>query len=423
MVLLVLTVFLIFAFFYNPKTFIYALMVFFVLFDMFDGFYEDEKVFAAIRYIVPLICISIFVVRQSAFRNSDLIFIVLNLYLILLLMYSPGDFIISTRNVLAILLTLLMIPVGRCIGRQSNFLHEFEGFNRFLLMIIPVYIAFANLFHIGESYSEAFTTGFLITSRMYIVPIVVFLAIHYVISNKDRSGVVKGIDLVFILINICILIINTRRTAMGMLVGALLIYAVLNRRLIFKMAILSLFFISALVVSYPLYDQMLMAQLEERERIQNFDTYEEEGRYLETFYIFDHHERRQNIFEILFGVKLFDTYDMGMRYFGRDRPIHSDLNMIFYSTGITGMFLFGLLFFHYFFQGNLKISSQNKKVYYPLLAMFLMVLLPGRFIGTLTFAPFLMLALSAVKAWRPEAAVCSTEAGIKCLRLAITGSK
>lgn len=419
MVLFTLTGFLVLAYFYDSKIFVYALMVFFVLFDMFDGFYEDQKIFAAIRYIIPLVFISIFVVRQSAFKKTDLIFVVLNLYLIVLMVYSPGDFIISARNVLAILLTLLMIPVGRYIGRQHNFLNEFEGFNRFLLIIIPVYIGFANIFHIGESYSEAFTTGFLITSRMYIVPIVVFLAIHYVVSNKERSWAVKGIDLVFVLINICILIVNTRRTAMGMLAGALVVYAVLNRRLIFKMAILSLFFISALVVSYPLYEQTLMAQLEKRERIQDIDTYEEEGRYLETFYIFDHHARNQNIFEILFGVKLFDTFDIGVRYFGRDRPIHSDLNMMFYSTGIVGMFLFALLFFHYFFRGNKTISIQSKRVYYPLLVMFLMVLLPGRFIGTLTFAPFLMLALSAVKAWKPEPEAYSTKVVVKYPRLAL----
>ncbi|MEO5603572.1 MAG: hypothetical protein ABIR06_21810 [Cyclobacteriaceae bacterium] len=419
MILFALTGILILAYFYDSKMFVYALMAFFVLFDMFDGFYEDEKIFAAIRYIIPLVFISIFVVRQSAFKKTDLIFVVLNLYLLILLVYSPGDFIISIRNVLAILLTLLMIPVGRCIGRQHNFIDEFEGFNRFLLIIIPAYIGFANIYHIGESYSEAFTTGFLITSRMYVVPIVVFLAIHYVVSNKERSWAVKGIDIVFILINICILIVNTRRTAMGMLAGALIVYAVLNRRLIFKMAILSLFFISALVVSYPLYEQTLMAQLEKRERIQDIDTYEEEGRYLETFYIFDHHKRNQNIFEILFGVKLFDTYDIGVRYFGRDRPIHSDLNMMFYSTGIVGMFLFALLFLHYFFRGNQRISIQSKKVYYPLLVMFLMVLLPGRFIGTLTFAPFLMLALSAVKAWKPEPVADATEVAVKYPRLAI----
>jgi hypothetical protein len=37
--------------------------------------------------------------------------------------------------------------------------------------------------------------------------------------------------------------------------------------------------------------------------------------------------------------------------------------------------------------------------------MFLIVLLPGRFIGTLTYAPLLMLILSALKAWRPEIAI------------------
>ena len=400
MILFAFTISLVFIFFYNEKVFIYALMVFYVLFDMFDGFYEDEKIFAAMRYIIPFTFISIYIIKEAVLRRSDLLFMIVGLYLLVLLVYSEGDIILSGKTVLAVLLTLLMIPVGRYIGGRVNFLQEFEPFNRFLLIALPFYVLMANIFHFGESYSDSFTTGFLVTSRIYIIPIVVFLAIHYFISNKHRPWLIKGIDLAFILINICVMVINTRRTALGMIAMALLVYAVFNRRLIFKMAILSVVIASVLVLSFPLYEEILMAQMEKRERIQDLETYEEEGRVLETVYIFDHHTRRQRIPEVLFGVKLFDTVDFGNRYFGRDRPIHSDINMIFYSTGIVGLCLFALLFLQYFFTGNRKIEPQNKMIYYPLLVMFLIVLLPGRFIGTMTYAPFLMLALSAVKAWR-----------------------
>lgn len=376
-------------------------MVFFVLFDMLDGFYDDEKVFAALRYIVPLVLILIFLIKNSALKKSDFIFLVLSLYLLLLLIYSHGDIIISSKTLLSVLLTLFMIPIGRHIGRHADFMREFEGFNRFLLIILPVYIAICNIKGIGVSYTEAFRSGYLVTSRMYIFPVIVFLAIYYFVSNKNRSWFVKGTDLVFILINIGIIIINSRRTALGMLLAALFVYALQNKKLIFKMSAMMLFFITMLIVSYPLYEKMLTAQLEQRERIQNIDTYEEEGRYLETLYILDYHSKRQNIFELLFGVKLFDTYDFGTQYFGRDRPIHSDINMIFYSTGITGIILFSLFFIHYFFLGNKKISIENKQVYYPILAMFLIVLIPGRFIGTLTYAPLLMLVLAAMKVQGP----------------------
>jgi hypothetical protein len=238
---------------------------------------------------------------------------------------------------------------------------------------------------------------------------VVFLAIHYAISNRDKSWLVKANDLVFILINICILLINTRRTAIGMLVGALFIYTLLNRQLILKMIILVAVMVTALVVSYPLYEARLTAQLEKRERIQNLDTYEEEGRVLETFYILDYHQRYGSIRELLFGIKLFDTYDFGTRYFGRDRPIHSDINMMFFSTGLVGVLLFALFFFSQFFIKNKLIKECNKNIYYPLLIMFLMVLLPGRFIGTMTYAPFLMLLLSSVKASRSEPITNTTE--------------
>lgn len=402
MALMALVFLLILVFLYDTKVFIFALVVFYVLYDMMDGFYDDVKIFAAIRYLVPLFLLLTFAVKESAFKKTDLIFFTLTLYLIILLVYSTGDIIVSIRNLMSLLLTLLMIPVGRTIGKRTNFLLEFERYNRFLLIALPFYIIIANIVGFGESYTDEFTTGFLITSRMYVVPIVVFLAIHYVISNKEKGWITKSVDIGFILINICIIIINTRRTALGMLAMSLFVYGLLNRKIIFKMIILGIFAIAALVLSYPLYEKMLTAQLEKRERIQNIDTYEEEGRVLETMYIFDYHSRRQNVNEILFGITLFDTYDFGTRYFGRDRPIHSDLNMMFFSTGLVGMVMFALFFMHYFFIGNRKIAAQNRKIYYPMLVMFLIVLLPGRFIGTLTYAPLLMLILSAVKAWRPE---------------------
>lgn len=419
MILFALSALLILIYFYNQKMFIYALMIFFVLFDMFDGFYKDDKIFAALRYLVPLLFLSIFVIRESVLKKGDLIFVVVSLYLIVLLVFTQGDMIISAKNVFALLMTFLMIPIGRYLGKRLDFIDEFQAYNRFLLVILPSYIVLANIFNIGESYSDAFTTGFLITSRMYIVPIVVFLAIHYMVSHKERNAAVKAFDLVFILINICILIINTRRTAVGMLAAALLVYGILNRRLVLKMAVLIVIVISTLAVSFPLYEPLLMAQLEKRERIKDLETYDEEARILETFYILDHHNRKQNVPEILFGVKLFDTYDFGMRYFGRDRPLHSDINMVFYSTGVVGMFLFGLMLLHYFLLRNDQIARENRKVYYPLLIMFLMVLLPGRFIGTLTYAPFLMLVLSSVKASFDEERAGTVDGPFKYRKLAI----
>ncbi|TXK46764.1 O-antigen ligase family protein [Pontibacter qinzhouensis] len=398
MLLFILALLLAVAFFYDIKhKFIYALVIFFVLFDMVDGFYKDDKIYAAIRYFVPLSMILVYVFRFKPFKKSDSVFLMLVVYLLLLWIYNAGDIIISSRYLLGLITALLMIPVGRYIGERYDFISEFEPYNRFLLICIPVYVVLANKFNIGQSYTEAFTTGFLITSRMYIVPIVVFLAIHYAVSNKDKSILLKLNDLAFILLNVCILLINTRRTALGMLAGAIIIYALLNRQLLFKMVLFLFLVTAALIFSYPLYEDRLTTQLERRERIQNIETYEEEGRYLETLYIIQYHQSKDNIPEFLFGVKLFDTHEFGRKYFGTDRPIHSDLNMLFYSTGVVGLLLFFIFFVHYFLLGNTAISDKNKKLYYPLLVMFLIILLPGRFIGTTTFAPFLMLLLATLK--------------------------
>ena len=388
---------LIVLFLYDTRMFVFAMIPYFVFFDMFDGFYDDNKAYAVIRYVVPLGLTLIYVFRYQTLKKSDGIFAALVLYLMLLWVINSGDLLVSTRALLSVLITFLMIPVGKHLGMQVDFIKEFEPYNRVLLYTIPLYIIAVNVLGIGGYYTEAFSTGNLITSRIYIVPIVVFMSVHYLLANPNKQLLVKLSDMALVLVNISILILNTRRTAFGMLAGAILIYALLNPKLLFKMALFLFIAIGGLVVSYPLYQDRLDAQLEKRDRIRNLDTYEEEGRYLETKYLLDYHERRSSLFEVFFGVKFFDSYDFGTKYFGRDRPIHSDINMIIFSTGLLGALLFALFFSHYFLRQNLQIASPNRKLFYPLLFMFFLVLIPGRFIGTLTYAPLLMLLLSTIK--------------------------
>jgi hypothetical protein len=409
MILIGLAIILVIMFCINTRTFPYMLVSYYVFYDMFDGFYKDDKIYAVLRYVVPLCLIIIYVTKYRALRNLDSIFVVLLSYIITLWIFNPGDPITTSRNVLPLIITLMMIPIGKQFGRSENLILNFEKYNRVLLVALPLYIIYANLAGISGFYSDAFSTGYLITSRMYIVPIVVFLAIHYSLTNKNKGWLFKIIDIGFILLNICILLINTRRTTFAMLAVAIIVYTMFNKRLFFKMLFLVGVLFAAMVVSYPLYADRLNAQLEKRERIQEVDTYEDEGRVLETIYLIEYHKKKNDIGEILFGIQLFDTYDFGTRYFGRDRPIHSDINMLFFSTGIVGLILFYLFFQHYFFKRRRSITTENKKLYYPLLLIFVIVLLPGRFIGTLTFAPLLMLLMSALKYGNAEQEVPSVQ--------------
>lgn len=397
MILILLACILIVGFFNNSRQFPFLLVTYFVFYDMFDGFYKDDKIYAVVRYIVPLILIFIYYIKYDLVKKLDAIFVFALAYLIILWIFNPGDAIVTARTVLAVLITYLMIPIGKYLGESQNFIQELEKYNRLLLIAIPLYIIYANIANIGGFYSDSFSTGFLITSRIYIVPIVVFMAIHYALTNKERSWQVKAIDLSFILINICMLLINTRRTTFGMLAAAIIIYTLFNRKLFLKMVMLVFLLAAALVVCYPLYEARLTAQLEKRARIQDINTYEEEGRYLETLYLIDYHRKKQDLGQLLFGIKLYDTYDFGIKYFGRDRPIHSDINMLFYSTGLVGLFLFFRLYSFYFLKKNYLVPKHLRELYYPMLFMFLIVLLPGRFIATLTYAPFLMLFLVTLK--------------------------
>ncbi|AWW32529.1 hypothetical protein DN752_21570 [Echinicola strongylocentroti] len=404
MILIFLSLVLIGYFIFDQKNFIYALMVFYLVFDMFDGFYKDLKVFAGIRYVLPLIMVMAYIIANKAFKKGDWIFLILTVYIIGLLMFNPGNFMLSAKTAFALIISLSMVLVGNFFGSKRDFIKEFEPYNRFMLIAIPLYLIMANVLHIGEAvYGGSFTTGFLGTSRMYIAPIVIFISIHYVLESKKSSMFLRIIDISFITLNIIFLVVITRRTSVGMLAFAIIAYAVLNRKIVFKLAMVVVSFLAIMVLTYPLYQEQLNAQLAERERITEVDNYSEtEPRYMETIFLYQHFKNSEDPSELLFGIQLFDTIDFGIKNFGYGRSIHSDINMLIYSTGLFGMLLFLIFFIHYFMIGNNKMNKENQRIFYPLLVMLLIVLVPGRFIGTFTFAPLIIFLLCAVKASRPK---------------------
>ncbi|GGF44822.1 hypothetical protein GCM10011339_36680 [Echinicola rosea] len=379
-------------------------MVFYLVFDMFDGFYKDLKVFAAIRYVLPLVMVIAYIIANKAFRKGDWIFMLITVYVTALLFFNPGNFMLSAKTAFALIISLSMVLVGNFFGSKRDFIKEFEPYNRFMLIAIPLYLIMANVLHIGEAaYGGGFSTGFLDTSRMYIAPIVVFMSIHYVLENKRSNLFIKSVDIFFITLSVILLVVITRRTSIGMLALGILTYVLLNRKIFFKIIIVFTVLAGIMVLAYPLYEAPLNAQLAERERITEVENYSEtEPRFMETIYLFKHFKTSEDPSELFFGIQLFDTIDFGIKHFGYGRSIHSDINMLFYSTGLVGMVLFLIFFIHYFIIGNNKMNKENQQVFYPLLVMLLIVLVPGRFIGTFTFAPLLIFLLSAVKASKPK---------------------
>src|SRR5690554_5109473 len=319
MIIIFLGFLLVFSYIYDKNTFIFSLMLFFAFFDMVDGFYKDNNIFAAVRYVIPFVLIATYVLSYDVLKKSDVVFLFLFIFLTCLLILNPGDIIISAKTILSIVISLSMLLIGRQLGYQGDFIKSYEPYNRILLIAVPFYILYANIFNVGESYSNSFTTGFLETSRMYLVPIIVFMAIHYVLSKKGGNTLLKIVDTTFIGANIIILVLTTRRTSILMLLGAIIIYLILNRKVIYRMALILFVLVSCLIATYPFYESTLNAQLAERERIRQFDTYQNEGRYLESYFIYSYHRRVQNPNELFFGIQLFDSAEFGTKHFGHYR--------------------------------------------------------------------------------------------------------
>ncbi len=234
----------------------------------------------------------------------------------------------------------------------------------FLALITIGNILLSNIFSFGwGGYSDnvGFYTGGII-SNMWYIPALILLATIAVLNFHQR-GTTLLLSIAAILI-LMILIVALRRSAYIILViSALsaLLFLKLNLKVIRIGAVFLVLVGLASLVFLPILERQIVA------RNKTFDKgVEEESRVKETSVLWTERLEDSSTFKFLLGEKPFNsTGNYGKGSFG-DRPLHVDMNIIFFSAGFVGLVLYSMFYISIFIRYvnlSYKIPAKYKDLF------------------------------------------------------------
>jgi len=382
--------------FYKIKIFIPLLLLINVFSDMISGFVPEGAYFGLVKHLANFIIVLFFLIKKVSLSKKDRpIYLFVSYFLIMA--FLSTDMISSINFIMPFLTSLLLFPLAIQILKTNPILYSVKQLFNVLLFLYPLYILLANIIGFGESYGIIFSAGFLTTSGIY--PIVInILAGFHILKSRLKIRKFNIVYFLVISLNISILLLNMRRTAILVLAVGIVSFLVLERK--FKLIFISLFIIviSAVFINF-LFSDIMTSQIEAREHIFDSETYDQEGRYLEFLYIIDYAQRNFNLGNYLFGRDLMITESFGLKYFGRSRTIHSDWINIFYGAGLLGVFL--MLNVFYSFYKNLNDYTNNSEAYYRHAGMVVLIVFGtfmvfGRLIGFYTTTASIIILFSII---------------------------
>lgn len=210
----------------------------------------------------------------------------------------------------------------------------------YMSIITILNIIIANIFKLGwAGYSEdvGFYTGGIVSNMWYILGLIVLSSIALIYKKRQ--------NLYFIitsLIILGILIIAFRRSAYIILgisgISALLFlkFKMQSIRVLIVFGVISIFVL-------PQFTELFEKQYDARTK--TFEKgLEEETRLKESKEIWTERFEKSPLLILLFGEKPFITAEnYGAGDFG-DRPLHVDVNIVFFSTGLVGIILYFLFY-------------------------------------------------------------------------------
>ena len=217
----------------------------------------------------------------------------------------------------------------------------------FLLALITIVnILLSNIFSFGwGGYSDnvGFYTGGIISNMWYIPALI--LSATIAVLNFHQRGPTLFLSIASIVI-LMILIVALRRSAYIILVisaVSALIFLKLNLKVIRIAAV----FLVLIALSSLVFLPILERQIEARNK--TFDKgVEEESRFKETTVLWTERLEATSTFTFLLGEKPFNsTGNYGKGSFG-DRPLHVDMNIIFFSAGFVGLVLYSIFYISIF---------------------------------------------------------------------------
>lgn len=252
--------------------------------------------------------------------------------------------------------TLLMLPIGIKLGQIKDNTLTKPMF--WVLVLLLVNYAFSQVFKIGVSvYDEdSFYKGGATASAPIII--VLGLLVMFNAINQKQLPYNKWLVMAVSVASLMVIIISVKRGAILALGVSFLVYFVLSPNKV-KSFQIAIFTGLAFAFFAMQYSDLIMTRIESRTSEAN--EFENENRFKESVYIIEEFNNA-SIGTLLFGDEAFHSQVVFKKYFGRERQLHVDYNILLHGTGLFGFFIYMSIFFLIYKVGT-KIKGQIRSYF------------------------------------------------------------
>lgn len=409
MIYFLLFLFSITLFIYDKKRIPYYLFPLSLLFDLSLGFVETsriENIFQPSLFIATTLIFA----RSYLKKLTNVNFFLLYIFVLLVTYLATVEIRLSAIRMFTIIFVCYyMYYVGYKMAYDKKSLYYIKQSVSAILVICIMFFFLAQILNLERylvntyQYSEITADlGTLGAQTIHTLSLcaILFFVLNYYIKSKPQI-----IDHIILSLSIFIIFIVFRRTAILLLLIGLSTFVFLCGKKNFARIIL--FFVPILVLFFIINFSDLAYQFEHRlsTKMKTVEDIQREGRILEYQHYWEFLSDI-NLAEFLFGNNsFFETRDFGRKFYGRERPIHTDYIFILYSAGIIGLLLL-LLLYYSFFQILIKIPTVKKSIenYFKNIAIVLLftniiVMSLGGGFRHLTYVSFLMFNVGFFQSW------------------------
>ncbi len=352
------------------KKTIYFFPIIGVAFDIFYAYVESTPINSIYKFLIyiPLIILHLFKAKLSQF-HFILIFIGYLTFVLLVSLggeyYKPSQFI-TFFNVLVILLLYIVGATYFRSIQQIIKLNKSVALATFMIIVYLIIIQFIRfpLYVHDSSYSNFFKSdGFDYYIYTVSFAVIIFVFNHSINYNKRVFNLVNNI--LFFLSIVLLIVFMKRWAILASLIALLFFFYKTNNFLkIYKSYILYTIFF--LLVTTSFLADRIISQYEVREKKMNVGAFENEGRFLDYYFMGKYLTEDAKLGDILIGGNLFETRDFGLKYLKQYRNIHPDLLQILYGLGIIGFLLYYNIYLQIYLKMKKTISNMkiNREEYY-----------------------------------------------------------
>jgi len=339
----VLSIFSLYYIFRKGRNYIYYLLIYNILIDVLSLFTPPGGFIAIIRGVVLFTFFFYVFINYNKANTPIKIIIGYSIYALILVLFS-SRFLYSFRTYTKTIISILYFCVGYIVIVDINQLKKLTKSIVWVMLIMIVNTLVVNLLgYKNYVYNEdqLMASGSLAGQTWNIASYCLLLL--PLINHFERDQLKRYIIYTVSFVLFVMMLFNLSRIPLvSFLFGYFVFFVFLRyKRKIYSILIPAFFF--GIIINVFIWDTYIQ-QVKIRSESYELGSYKSEGRYQETFYVFDEIFSFESITKSLFGKEFLNSpgnYAGGK--FG-NRQLHSDYNNLLHGSGIIGLLFYFTIF-------------------------------------------------------------------------------